>query len=103
MCINFYGIFCRKVDVYIKLCMKKGCLFIFLKRCSMYVIKSFIYLFYIGIFFILEQWISLKEQMDEIDEVVKEFLQSLVLFSVLCGFKFYKWQYFYGEYVLILY
>lgn len=72
MCINFYGILCRKVDVHIKLCMKKVCLSTSLKRCSMYATKSFIYLFYIGISLTLEQWIKLKEQMDEIDEAVKE-------------------------------
>lgn len=74
MCINFYGILCRKVDVHIKLCMKKVCLSTSLKRCSMYryATKSFIYLFYIGISLTLEQWTSLKEQMDEIDEAVKE-------------------------------
>lgn len=72
MCINFYGILCRKVDVHIKLCMKKGCLSTSLKRCSMYATKSFIYLFYKGISLTLEQWTSLKEQMDEIDEAVKE-------------------------------
>lgn len=72
MCINFYGILCRKVDVHIKLCMKKFCLSTSLKRCSMYATESFIYLFYIGISLTLEQWTSLKEQMDEIDEAVKE-------------------------------
>lgn len=72
MCINFYGILCRKVDVRIKLCMKKVCLSTSLRRCSMYATKSFIYLFYIGISLTLEQWTSLKEQMDEIDEAVKE-------------------------------
>lgn len=72
MCINFYGILCRKVDVHIKLCMKKVCLSTSLKRCSMYATKGFIYLFYIGISLTLEQWTSLKEQMDEIDEAVKE-------------------------------
>lgn len=72
MCINFYGILCRKVDVHIKLCMKKVYLSTSLKRCSMYATKSFIYLFYIGISLTLEQWTSLKEQMDEIDEAVKE-------------------------------
>lgn len=72
MCINFYGILCRKVDVHIKLCMKKVCLSTSLQRCSMYATKSFIYLFYIGISLTLEQWTSLKEQMDEIDEAVKE-------------------------------
>lgn len=72
MCINFYGILCRKVDVHIKLCMKKVCLSTSLKRCSMYATKSFIYLFNIGISLTLEQWTSLKEQMDEIDEAVKE-------------------------------
>lgn len=74
MCINFYGILCRKVDVHIKLCMNKVYLSTSLKRCSMYryAIKSFIYLFYIGISLTLEQWTSLKEQMDEIDEAVKE-------------------------------
>lgn len=72
MCINFYGILCRKVDVHIKLCMKKVCLSTSLKRSSMYATKSFIYLFYIGISLTLEQWTSLKEQMDEIDEAVKE-------------------------------
>lgn len=72
MCINFYGILCRKVDVHIKLCMKKVCLSTSLKRCSMYATKSFINLFYIGISLTLEQWTSLKEQMDEIDEAVKE-------------------------------
>lgn len=72
MCINFYGILCRKVDVHIKLCMKKVCLATSLKRSSMYATKSFIYLFYIGISLTLEQWTSLKEQMDEIDEAVKE-------------------------------
>lgn len=72
MCINFDGILCRKVDVHIKLCMKKVCLSTSLKRCSMYATKSFIYLFYIGISLTLEQWTSLKEQMDEIDEAVKE-------------------------------
>lgn len=72
MCINFYGILCRKVDVHIKLCMKKVCLSTSLKRWSMYATKSFIYLFYIGISLTLEQWTSLKEQMDEIDEAVKE-------------------------------
>lgn len=72
MCINFYGILCRKVDVHIKLCMKKVCLSTSLKRCSMYATKSFIYLFCIGISLTLEQWTSLKEQMDEIDEAIKE-------------------------------
>lgn len=72
MCINFYGILCRKVDVHIKLCMKEVCLSTSLKRSSMYATKSFIYLFYIGISLTLEQWTSLKEQMDEIDEAVKE-------------------------------
>lgn len=72
MCINIYGILCRKVDVHIKLCMKEVCLSTSLKRCSMYATKSFIYLFYIGISLTLEQWTSLKEQMDEIDEAVKE-------------------------------
>lgn len=72
MCINFYGILCRKVDVHIKLCMKKVCLSTSLKRWSMYATKSFIYLFYIGISLTMEQWTSLKEQMDEIDEAVKE-------------------------------
>lgn len=72
MCINCYGILCRKVDVHIKLCMKKVCLSTSLKRCSMYATKSFIYLFYIGISLTMEQWTSLKEQMDEIDEAVKE-------------------------------
>lgn len=72
MCINFYGILCRKVDVHIKLCMNKVCLSTSLKRCSMYATKSFIYLFYIGISLTLEQWTSLKEQMDEIDKAVKE-------------------------------
>lgn len=38
----------------------------------MYATKSLIYLFYIGISLTLEQWTSLKEQMDEIDEAVKE-------------------------------
>lgn len=72
MCINFYGILCRKVDVHIKLCMNKVYLSTSLKRSSMYATKSFIYLFYIGISLTLEQWTSLKEQMDEIDEAVKE-------------------------------
>lgn len=35
--------------------------------------KTLICLFYIGISLTLEQWTRLKEQIDEIDEAVKEF------------------------------
>lgn len=43
------------------------------RKESEYDTSSLICLFYIGISLTVEQWTRLKEQIDEIDEAVKEF------------------------------